>query len=75
MSASRPGRFTPRERAAGTHQIGGWVGPRDGLDAVVKRKIPIPYIRVTEEVIAGRNLCPIPSSLSTISYAVLTGKM
>jgi hypothetical protein len=26
-SASRPGRFTP-----GTHWIGGWVGPRAGLD-------------------------------------------
>jgi hypothetical protein len=39
-SASRPGRFTPRERAPDTHWIGGWVGPRDVLDAVVKRKIP-----------------------------------
>jgi hypothetical protein len=34
-SASRPGRFTPRERAPGTHWIGGWVGPRAVLDAVV----------------------------------------
>jgi hypothetical protein len=41
-STSRPGRFTPRERAPGTHWIGGWVGPRAGLDAVVKRKIPSP---------------------------------
>jgi hypothetical protein len=39
---SRPGRFTPRERAPGTHWIGGWVGRRAGLDAVVKRKIPSP---------------------------------
>jgi hypothetical protein len=39
-SASHPGRFTPRERAPGTYWIGGWVGPRAGLDAVVKRKIP-----------------------------------
>jgi hypothetical protein len=38
--ASRLGRFTPRERAPGTHWIGGWVGPRTVLDAVVKRKIP-----------------------------------
>jgi hypothetical protein len=37
--ASRPGRFTPRERAPGTHWIGGWVGSRAVLDAVVKRKI------------------------------------
>jgi hypothetical protein len=41
-SASRSSRFTPRERATGTHWIGGWVGPRAGLDAVVKRKIPSP---------------------------------
>jgi hypothetical protein len=41
-SASRPGHFTPRERAPGTHWIGGWMGPRAVLDAVVKRKIPSP---------------------------------
>jgi hypothetical protein len=28
LSASRPGCFTPRERAPGTHSIGGWVGPQ-----------------------------------------------
>jgi hypothetical protein len=39
---SSPGRFTPRERASGTHWIGGWVGPRAVLDAMVKRKIPFP---------------------------------
>jgi hypothetical protein len=27
-STLRPGRFTPREIAPGTHWIGGWVGPR-----------------------------------------------
>jgi hypothetical protein len=41
-SASRPGRFTPRERAPGIHWIGGWVGPRAVLDAVVKREIRSP---------------------------------
>jgi hypothetical protein len=41
-SASRPGRFTPRERALGTNWIRGWLGPRAVLDALVKRKIPIP---------------------------------
>jgi hypothetical protein len=41
-SASRPGRFTPRERATVTHWIEGWVGPRAGLNAVVKRKILSP---------------------------------
>jgi hypothetical protein len=40
-SASRPSRFTPRERVPGNHWIGGWLGPRGGLDAMVK-KFPIP---------------------------------
>jgi hypothetical protein len=40
--ASRHGRFTPKERVLGTYWIGGWVGPRAVLDAVVKRKIPSP---------------------------------
>jgi hypothetical protein len=31
-SASRPCRFTPREKATGTHWIGGWVDPRAVLD-------------------------------------------
>jgi hypothetical protein len=38
LSASRPDRFTPGERAPGNHWIGGWVGPRAGLDDVEKRK-------------------------------------
>jgi hypothetical protein len=37
-SASRLGRFTPREKAPGTHWIGGWVGSRAVLNALVKRK-------------------------------------
>jgi hypothetical protein len=41
-SAPRPGRFTPREWDPGTCWIGGWVGPRTGLDTVVKRKFPVP---------------------------------
>jgi hypothetical protein len=39
-SDSRPGRFNLRQRAPCTHWIGGWVGLRAGLDAVVNRKIP-----------------------------------
>jgi hypothetical protein len=27
------GRYIPRERVLGTHLVGGWVGPRGGLDA------------------------------------------
>jgi hypothetical protein len=41
-SASRPGRLTPKQRAPDSHWIGGWVGPRTVLDAVVKRNIPSP---------------------------------
>jgi hypothetical protein len=37
-SVSRPGRFTPGERAPGTHWIGGWVDPRAGLNDVEKTK-------------------------------------
>jgi hypothetical protein len=36
-SASRPGRFTPRERVPGTHWIGGWVGPRAVLGAFINK--------------------------------------
>jgi hypothetical protein len=35
-SASHPCRFTRRERIPSTHLMGGWVGPRDGLDAAEK---------------------------------------
>jgi len=38
-----PQSLYPRERALGTHWIGGWVGPRAVLDAVVKRKIFSPW--------------------------------
>jgi hypothetical protein len=37
-SASRPGCFTPGERATGNHYIRGWVDPRGGLDDLEKRK-------------------------------------
>jgi hypothetical protein len=41
-SASCPSCFTFRERAPGTHWMGGWVGTRAALDVVVKRKILSP---------------------------------
>jgi hypothetical protein len=37
-SASRPCNFTQGHRTPGTHCIGGWVGPRAGLDDVEKRE-------------------------------------
>jgi hypothetical protein len=39
-SASRPDRFAYGEISAGTNWIGAWVGPRAGLNAVEKTKIP-----------------------------------
>jgi hypothetical protein len=39
-SASRPSRFTPGERTPDTHCTGYSVGPRAGLEAVAKKKIP-----------------------------------
>jgi hypothetical protein len=38
-SASLAGRFIPREKAAGTHCVRGWVGPRAGLAVAEKRKV------------------------------------
>jgi len=41
-SALDEGCFTPGETARSTNWIGGWVGPRAGLNAVMKRKIHAP---------------------------------
>jgi hypothetical protein len=47
-SVSRPGFFTTGEMVSGTHCIGGWVGPRAGLDDVEMRKLLIlPGLDVT----------------------------
>jgi hypothetical protein len=45
VSASRPGRFTPRERALSIHCIGVWVGPRASLNVVAKRKKSHHYLQ------------------------------
>jgi len=36
-SASRP---SPQQKDPGTNWLRGWVGPRAGLNAMAKRKIP-----------------------------------
>jgi hypothetical protein len=64
-SASRPGRFTPRERAPGTHWIGGWVGPRAVVDAMVKRKIPSPRRESNPRTPIVQ---PVASALYRLSY-------
>jgi hypothetical protein len=55
-SASRPGSFTPWERAFGTLWIGDWLGPRAVLEAVVKRKSPSIYVIYSDEHRHGLHL-------------------
>jgi hypothetical protein len=49
--ASRPCHFIPGERAPGTHWIGGWVGPRAGLDDEKRKFLTLPGL---EPRILGR---------------------
>jgi hypothetical protein len=45
-SASRPGHFTPGERAPDTHWIKGCVDPSASLDDLEKRKfLPLPGLK------------------------------
>jgi hypothetical protein len=49
--ASHPGCFTPR-----TYWIGGWVGPKTGLDDVERRKIlPLPGLELLTLGCPGRS--------------------
>jgi len=41
-SGSRSGRFTHGKITPDNHSIGGWVGPRAGLDVVEKRNFTVP---------------------------------
>jgi hypothetical protein len=50
-SGSRPGHFTPDERAPGTHWIGGWVDARAGLDDVKMGKfVTLPGLELDPSV-------------------------
>jgi hypothetical protein len=42
-SASYIGHLTPGKSLSSTHWIGGWLDPRAGLDATVKRKKSLPF--------------------------------
>jgi hypothetical protein len=43
-SASHPGRFTSEERDLGTYWIGGWVGPRVGLEEKKRKFLILPEL-------------------------------
>jgi hypothetical protein len=58
-SASRPGRFAPREIASGTHWIGGWVGPRTDLDMEKKKILSLPGLEL-QPVASCYTDCAIP---------------
>jgi hypothetical protein len=60
-SASRPGSITPGGGAPGTYWIGGWVGPRTGLDDVERRLELLPLDRPARSQSLYR--LPHPSSL------------
>jgi len=42
MVSLTPRPIYPREKDPGIHWIGDWVGPKAGVDTVLKRKIPSP---------------------------------
>jgi hypothetical protein len=64
-SASLTVRFTPGERAPGTHWIGGWVDPRASLNDVEKRKLTM------DDVQKLNNCINILSSQTFRSYLLL----
>jgi hypothetical protein len=61
-----PAALHPREKAPGTRWIEGWVGPRPGLDVVLKRKIPTPPPRIEPQ---SSNRTARSQSLYRLSYA------
>jgi hypothetical protein len=64
-SASRTDRFSPGGKSPGTHWIGGWVGTRARLDAVVKKKIPCPCREPNPRT---PKVQPVAQSLYRVSY-------
>jgi hypothetical protein len=67
-STSRPGCFTPEERAPGTHWIGGWVSPKASLNDVEKRKfLTLPGLELNPLVVQ-----PIASCSTDCTIQALT---
>jgi hypothetical protein len=64
-SASCSCHSTPGEETPGAHWIGGWVGPRVGLDTVEKRQISCPRRKMNPNSSATQPVT-IPSELSLL---------
>jgi hypothetical protein len=75
-SASRTSRFTPGERAPGTHWIEGWMNLRVGLDDAEKRKfLPLPGLELRPLGRPGRNQSLyryVTSQITTLKNLVFT---
>jgi hypothetical protein len=72
--SSRLGRFTPGERALGTHWIGDWMGPKAGLDDVEERKfLSLTRLELRLSIVAipaALSRLPFPSPLISIYISV-----
>jgi hypothetical protein len=71
-SVSRPGHYTPRERALGTHWIGGWLDPKTGLNDIEKFKfltLPVLEHRPLSRPACRQSLCL--AMLAITDYAFL----
>jgi hypothetical protein len=65
MVSFTPGRFTPGERAPGTHWVGCWVDPSGGLGDVEKRKfLTLPELELRPPGRPARSQSAIPTTLS-----------
>jgi hypothetical protein len=78
-SVSGPGRFTPGERALGTHWIGGWVIRWAGLDDVEKWKLLPPpglELRPLGRLARSQSLYPLsyPGSCSIMLASISSSK-
>ena len=49
-----PGRLTPGKKKPGTYCIGGWVGPRAGLDGCGKSRPPSGFDPRNVQTVASR---------------------
>jgi hypothetical protein len=59
-----PAALSPRETNPVTHCIGGWVGPRAGLDIVKKSILFLPEIEPQILGRSARSLVDIPSEIA-----------